>query len=126
MVVYQRRPKRKASGGRYRFPEGKKLSNMGSIPTLTKVGKTKLKVRREIGGNLKNTLLSVNQINVINPKTKKAEKVEVVNVLESPSNRNFIRRNIITKGSILETKLGKVRVTSRPGQEGTLNGVLIS
>ena len=59
-------------------------------------------------------------------KTKKIQKTEVLTVVDSPANRNFIRRNIITKGSILETKLGKVKVTSRPGQEGMLNGVLIS
>ena len=126
MVVYQKHPKRKSTGGRYRFPEKKKLANMGSLPALTKVGERKAKAKREMGGNSKTTLLSINKINVINPKTKKSQVTEVVTVVESPANRNFIRRNIITKGTVLDTKLGKVRVTSRPGQEGTLNGVLIS
>jgi len=36
-----------------------------------------------------------------------------------------VRRNIITKGAILQTDLGKVRVTNRPGQEGVINGILV-
>ena len=61
----------------------------------------------------------------MNPKTKKSQKAELKTVVESPANRNFVRRNIITKGSVVETSLGKVKITSRPGQEGTLNGVLV-
>jgi small subunit ribosomal protein S8e len=126
MVIYQKTSKRKVSGGRYQKSEKKRLHNTGSIATLTKVGETKIKAKREIGGHIKHTLLSANKINVLNSKTKKSQVTEIVTVVESPSNRNFIRRNIITKGSIVETKLGKVKVTSRPGQEGTLNGVIIS
>ena len=48
-----------------------------------------------------------------------------MNVIENPSNPHLVRRNILTKGAVVETKLGKAKVTSRPGQEGTLNGVLI-
>lgn len=126
MVVYQERSKRKITGGRYRFFRKKRLFNMGSPPTLTKIGEKKLKFRREKGGSLKQALLSINKVNIINPKTKKAQQTDIVTVIESPANRHFIRRSIITKGTILETKLGKAKVTSRPGQEGTLNAVLIS
>ncbi len=126
MVVYQERSKRKVTGGRYRVYRKKRLANTGSVPALTKVGERIVRIRRGQSGSIKQLLLSANKINVINPKTKKSQITEVVTVVESPSNRQFIRRNIITKGTILETKLGKVKVTSRPGQEGTLNGVLIS
>jgi small subunit ribosomal protein S8e len=125
MVVYQKRSRRKVSGGRYISSEKKKLGNMGSLPTFTKVGDKKIKVKRATGGHKKQTLLSTNMINVMNPKTKKSQTTEVITVVENPANRNFIRRNIITKGTILETKLGKVKVTSRPGQVGTLNGILL-
>ena len=106
MVVYQKRSKRKSSGGRYKTSEKKRLANMGSIPTLTKIGKRKVKVKRTSGGAVKYSLLSADNINVLNPKTKKTQKSEILTVVESPANRNFIRRNIITKGTILETKLG--------------------
>ncbi|MBI2148186.1 30S ribosomal protein S8e [Candidatus Woesearchaeota archaeon] len=126
MVVYHEISRRKVTGGRYRLARKKRLGNMGSLPTLTKVGNFKPKFKREKGGSLKQILLSTNKINVTNQKTKKTQTTEIVTVVENPANRNFVRRNIITRGTVLETKLGKVRVTSRPGQEGTINGVLIS
>jgi len=53
------------------------------------------------------------------------KKVEIKNVLETPSNRFLARQNILTKGTIVETEFGKVKVTSRPSQEGVVNGVLV-
>ncbi|MEK6949175.1 MAG: 30S ribosomal protein S8e, partial [Nanoarchaeota archaeon] len=44
----------------------------------------------------------------------------------NPANRHFVRRNIMTKGAIIETEKGKARITSRPGQDGAVNAVLIS
>jgi small subunit ribosomal protein S8e len=70
-------------------------------------------------------LLSVDIANVYNPKTKKYSKEKIVTTSANPANRHFARRNIITKGSIIETEKGKARITSRPGQEGTVNAVLI-
>ncbi|PIN87382.1 30S ribosomal protein S8e, partial [Candidatus Woesearchaeota archaeon CG10_big_fil_rev_8_21_14_0_10_32_24] len=55
----------------------------------------------------------------------KTQKTVIVTVVENPSNPHLVRRNILTKGAVVETKMGKARITSRPGQEGTLNGVLI-
>ena len=78
-----------------------------------------------MGGHAKNTLISANKINILDPKTKKAQVTEILTVVESPANRNFIRRNIITKGSVVNTKAGKVKVTSRPGQDGMINGILV-
>ena len=124
MVFYQKRSKRKVSGGRYKTSEKKRLYYVGSLPTLTRVEETSKKTKREKSGSLKQVLLTINKINVTNPKTKKTQTTEILTVVESPANRHFIRRNIITKGAIVETKIGKVKVTSRPGQEGTLNGIL--
>ena len=123
MVFYQKRSKRKVSGGRYKTSEKKRLYYVGSLPTLTRVEETSKKTKREKSGSLKQVLLTINKINVTNPKTKKTQTTEILTVVESPANRHFIRRNIITKGAIVETKMGKVKVTSRPGQEGTLNGI---
>jgi small subunit ribosomal protein S8e len=63
---------------------------------------------------------------VIDPKTNKTTKTEIISVVENPANIHYVRRNIITKGAIIETKLGKARIASRPGQSGTINAVLIS
>lgn len=125
MVVYQEYSKRKISGGRYLPARKKRLANIGSAPALTKVGSKKLKSKRKMGGNAKTFFLSTNTINILNPKTKKIQQTDITAVLENPANRHFVRRNIITKGAILETKLGKAKVTSRPGQEGVVSGILI-
>ena len=75
--------------------------------------------------NLKVRLLSTNIAYVLDRETGKVTKTEILGVVENPANPHYVRRNIITKGAIIETKLGKVKVTSRPGQDGVVQGVLI-
>ena len=85
----------------------------------------KRKSKRVKGGNSKTYLLRASQVNVMNLKTKKTKKAKIKNVIETPSNRFLARQNVITKGTIIETDLGKVKITNRPTQEGVLNGTLI-
>ena len=125
MAISQERSKRKSTGGRYIASHKKKLHEVGSVPTLTKVGDKRTQKVRVLGAQQKDRLLSVDVANVMDPKTKKSEKLKIKTISDNPANRNFIRRNIITKGAIIETEKGKARVTSRPGQEGTVNAVLI-
>lgn len=124
MSTSQKRSQRKLSGGKYRKLV-KKISQLAGLPALTKIGERRIKIKRGIGGNKRNVLLQNNTMNVLDPKTKKYQKTEISTVVENPANRHFVRRNIITKGCVVETKLGKARVTSRPGQEGTINGILL-
>jgi small subunit ribosomal protein S8e len=37
-----------------------------------------------------------------------------------------VRQNIVTRGAVIETEAGRARVTSRPGQHGVINAVLIT
>lgn len=100
-------------------------SELGGFPASTKLSKTrKVVTSRGLGGKTKQLTLSTNLINVTDKKGK-TTKTEILNVVGNPANPQLVIRNIITKGAVVETKLGKVKVTSRPGQEGTLNGVLI-
>lgn len=124
MAILQKRSIRKITGGRYRVPP-KKAANSGALPTHTKLGEKKLKAKREMGGHLKSVFLTINKVNVLNLKTKKSQLTDISAVLENAANRNFIRRGILTKGAIVNTPIGKARITSRPGQVGTLNAVLI-
>ncbi|MBR9691905.1 30S ribosomal protein S8e [Candidatus Woesearchaeota archaeon] len=126
MVFTQTRSKRKATGGRYIASRKKKLYESGKSPTLTKLGKTKNKKEKTKGGNTKTRLLDSDMANVVDPKTKKASKAKIETVLESPANRHFVRRNIIVKGTIIQTDKGKAKVTSRPGQDGIINAVLVT
>ncbi len=125
MAIYQERTKRKVTGGRYKY-KIKDKRNLGDLPTHTKLGKNKLKIIEGRSNNRKFKLLFGEMANLYDPKTKKYSKIKVLNVLENPANRNFAKRNIITKGSILKTEKGKARVLSRPGQDGLINAVLIS
>ena len=125
MAQSQHRSKKKVSGGRYRTSRSKKKCELAKYPASTKVGEKKAKTKRTLGGNTKRALLSSNVISVSDKKGK-TQKIEILNVVENPANPNLVRRNILTKGAIVETKLGKVKITSRPGQEGTINGVLLA
>jgi hypothetical protein len=49
----------------------------------------------------------------------------ILSVVNNPSNVNYTRRNIITKGCIVKTEKGDVKITSRPGQTGTLQGIFV-
>ncbi len=125
MAISHHKAKRSPSGSRYTAWRKKKHFELGSTPTLTKLAVSRKKKSRTLGGNTKRRLLSVDIANLIDPKTGKATKVGIKTVLENPANRYFVRRNILTKGSIIETEKGKAKVTSRPGQEGTVNAVLV-
>lgn len=124
MARSQRRSRRKASGGLYHYSRGKYKREVAGIPALTRLAqKAKIKSKRVLGGYVKQALLSVHHINVA--QQGKTSVTEILNVVENPANPNLVRRNVLTKGAVVETKLGKVKVTSRPGQEGTVNGILL-
>ena len=55
----------------------------------------------------------------------KAKKAKIKNVSATPSNKYLARQNVLTKGAIIETDLGKARITNRPGQEGNVQAVLL-
>ena len=117
--------KKKSSGGRKSASRKKRRFERGSYPTQTTLGERKLKTIRRHGGNLKTRALREKQGSISNPSTGRTDREEIVRVVRNPANVNYDRRRVITKGTILETKLGLARVTSRPGQHGIINAVLI-
>ena len=125
MALSQERPKRKLTGGIYQDHRKKKSFYLASQPAHTKIGKKIKRTVKTLGGHKKVKLLAIDKVNLYNPETKKFELAAIKTVVDNPANRHFIRRNIMTKGTIVETEKGKARITSRPGQEGTLNAVLI-
>ncbi len=127
MAISQLRSLRRASGGRYKQQGRKKKSyELGREPALTKIDKKRSKYVRTKGNNSKVRLLSSDTANLFDPKTKKYEQTKIKAVTENPANRHFVRRNIMNKGTIIETEKGKARITSRPGQDGSVNAVLLS
>ncbi|RJS77006.1 30S ribosomal protein S8e [Candidatus Bathyarchaeota archaeon] len=117
--------KRKPSGGRKRAYRRKRKFERGSFPAETILGETKRKTVRTRGGNLKIKVLSDKYACITNPKNGKTEKVEILRVVKNPANVDYDRRGVITKGAVIETPLGLARVTSRPGQNGIINAVIL-
>jgi len=116
--------KRKDSGGRKVANRKKRRFEKGFFPAETALGKNKSKAMRKHGGNEKLRLLSVNQVN-ISDASGKTEKTEILRVIKNPANVDYDRRGVITKGTMIATALGTARVTSRPGQDGKVNAILV-
>jgi small subunit ribosomal protein S8e len=114
---------RKISGGKYKKARKKKLFERTSQARIVRLAPKKSKFIRTFGGSQKLISLSNDTINIIS--NGKSKKAKIKNVLETPSNRFLARQNILTKGAIVETDLGKARVTNRPSQEGSVQGELL-
>jgi len=116
---------RKITGGKYRYFSKAKKHSLAGLTRKVKLRPVRKKVIRGLGGNKRTVLLSSDYANVLDPATKKAKKVKIKNVLETPSYRFLARQNILVKSAIIETELGKARITNRPSQEGMVQAVLI-
>jgi len=118
--------KRKPSGGRKRSHRKKRKFEQGSFSAETILGETRRKVERKKGRNVKIRVLRDKYACLTDPKSGKTEKVEVKRVIENRANVDYDRRGVITKGAIIETPKGLARVTSRPGQTGVINAILVA
>ena len=125
MAISQARPHRKKSGALYRDFRKKRKHETGTVATLTRLGPHVTRTIRIKGDHRKNRVLQSDRANVFDQKNRTYAVVKIKTITENPANRHFVRRNIMTKGSVVETELGKARITSRPGQDGVINAVLI-
>ncbi len=116
---------RKSSGGKYKKSRKRRSYEQARHFRQVMLGKEKRKTLRMRGGSERAVLLFTDQANLHDPSTKKTQITKIKGVLETPSNRFLARRNIITKGAIIDTEKGRARVTNRPSQEGAVNAVLL-
>jgi small subunit ribosomal protein S8e len=112
---------RKRTGGRLKHFSKKKRHQLGREPAETTVGEPRLQIIDSRGNEDKLRALSTNVAQLSDG--GETTEVEIEDVVENPSNVNYVRRNIITKGAVIETSEGTARVTSRPGQDGQVNAV---
>ncbi len=117
--------KKKPSGGKKRAYRVKRKFEEGRFPVETILGETKRKIVKGRGNTIKPKILSDKYACVTDLKSGKTEKVEIIRVAKNPANVDYDRRGVITKGAVIETSLGLARVTSRPGQHGIINAILI-
>jgi small subunit ribosomal protein S8e len=125
MSVSHGKGNRLKSGAKRRALREKIKAELGSEPVNVTMGAAKRENVRTLGGNAKQRLRTIDFANVVDPSTGKWAKSKILTVVENKANRHFVRMNIITRGAIVKTELGNALVTSRPGQDGTVNAVLV-
>ncbi|MHA1337573.1 MAG: 30S ribosomal protein S8e [Promethearchaeota archaeon] len=118
MARSQARSRRKYTGKKYKHFRKKRKRELERPPIFTVIGEEKKKKQRVMGGNFKLKLFSSSYINVTNPSTNKTQKVKIIRFESNQASKDLNRRHILTKGAIVETEIGKARITSRPGQHG--------
>jgi small subunit ribosomal protein S8e len=123
MAIWQKRSRRSRTGKLLRSHRKKRKRELGRVFVETRIGSEKKKKQRTYGGNKKVKLQRAEYANVVTQEGTK--KTKILSVMENQANRHYVRRNIITKGALIETELGKAKVTSRPGQHGLINAVLM-
>lgn len=116
---------RKPSGGRSPAHRGKQRSELGSDADPTTIGEEKRTKVRIRGGGDKVRLVRAETATVVDPSSGDAANSEIETVVENEANPHYVRRNIVTKGAVIRTDAGEARVTSRPGQDGSVNAVLL-
>jgi small subunit ribosomal protein S8e len=123
MAITQNKDRKKPTGGLRSLGRKKKKFEIGRPFVQPIIGEKTMKVLRTRGGNKRARVLMASIANVSDG--KKVFKAKIKQVMENNANPFFIRRNVLTKGAIIETEKGFVRITSRPGQEGDICGVLL-
>ena len=65
------------------------------------------------------------EVDNIKPNDNGEFSVTLGNKNQIPQNIFLARQNRLAKGAIIDTELGKARITNRPSQEGMVNAVLV-
>jgi small subunit ribosomal protein S8e len=125
MGVHQGRSRRTNTGARLKHFKGKRKRELGRTPTETVMGETKRLDIDGLGNTKKNPLLRAQLVNITDPEKNETYRAELEDVEENSANMDYQRRKVITRGTIIKTSKGRARVTSRPGQDGIINAVLI-
>ena len=133
MTEWHMKSRRKPSGGILRTMKrsDKKLAWRGGDFASTSIVQKEEEVLIEKGKGRAEKLKAkkAKYASITDRKTNKTTKAEIEKVILNPADRHFTRRNIITKGAIIQVKVGgkeeAARVTSRPGQSGAVEAVLL-
>ncbi|MFW6040621.1 MAG: 30S ribosomal protein S8e [Thermoplasmatota archaeon] len=124
MTQWQGKSKRKTTGGRRRYHRKKRKFEISPDTEFPMINDEKRKKKVARGGNHKVRVVGARYANLADHEGN-VKKVKINTVIRNPANPNYVQRNILTKGAIVETNEGKAKITSRPGQDGIVNAVLI-
>ena len=114
----------KLTGGRRHPLRIRRKYEMDRYPNEALTEAQETVTRKVRGKNQKTALKTIDFVNLATADSK-VKKTKILKVLENPTNNDYQRRGVITKGAILETQDGKCKVVSRPGQNGIVNAILI-
>nr|EGQ39803.1 MAG: ribosomal protein S8E [Candidatus Nanosalinarum sp. J07AB56] len=106
---------------RYRKPRKHEMGSAFSAPQIGDEFRTEDKETR--GGDKKNFVRTSDRVNLA--VDGEVKNVDIQAVEDNPANSEFVRRSLLTKGTIIQTTEGKARITSRPGQDGNINAVSV-
>ncbi|TFG34216.1 30S ribosomal protein S8e [Candidatus Thorarchaeota archaeon] len=125
MAIWHRRSTRTNTGARLKRFRSKRKFEMGRTPTETVMGETRRQLIDSKGKTKKRPALKIQYVNVTDASKGITVRAEIEDVEMNPANMDYQRRKVITRGTIIKTSKGRAKVTSRPGQDGILNAVLI-
>ncbi|MHA1905688.1 MAG: 30S ribosomal protein S8e [Candidatus Thorarchaeota archaeon] len=125
MGIWHGRSGRTKTGARLRKFRSKRKHQLGRVPTETLMGEDRVKVLESKGDVLKTPVITAKFVNVTDSKKNTTVRAEIQDVEENSASMDYQRRKVITRGTIIKTTEGRARVTSRPGQDGVLNAILI-
>ena len=113
----------KIPGGRRHTLRSRRKYEIDRFPNEALVCEQITVTRKFRGKNNKTGIKTIDSVNLA--VDSKVKRVKIIRVLENGTNNDYQRRGVLTKGAILETDEGKCRVVSRPGQNGTINAILV-
>jgi small subunit ribosomal protein S8e len=115
--------KKRPTGGRTKPSRGRRAYEKDGYAIEPLVGTTSRRFGRKRGGGVTSGVVFSDVANV-SDKSGKTVKTKILRVKKSPANRDYERRGVITKGSLLDTEAGEAVVTSRPTDDGVVNAML--
>ena len=125
MGIWQGQSRRKFTGGRRRYARKKRKFEIGRELQEAGIAERRVKIIHARGNTVKFRVLSTNYANITDKEKNTTSQVKIIQVVENPANIHYVRRNIITRGAVIETEIGNAVVTSRPGQHGIINAILL-
>ena len=114
----------KITGGRRHPLRIRRKYEIDRYPNEALIEAQETVTRKVRGKNNKTALKTIDFVNLAIPGSK-VKKTKILKVLENPTNNDYKRRGIITKGAVLEIQEGKCKVVSRPGQSGVVNAIIV-
>jgi len=132
MVEWHMKSRKKYTGGIRNTDRRstKKLAWRGGNFSETKLSEKEERITSSKRGNTEKSKLKYSfNVNVTDPESNKVLKAKGITVIQNDANRQFARRNIVTKGAVIEIEVNNekkhAKITSRPGQHGVINAIVI-